>query len=225
MSTVASPKSNLICSWMKASVCKSTLAVASSISKILLFFKIARARQRSCFSPTDRFVPLSSSSKSRPTKCYSYLFKCFTKSHLEISLEKWSKTQTLVLFWTLIRPLSTTSALDWLFSLKFMLISPPGSFLRSLNQLVKRAPITNIRTEPFNSNHQNKTTKHEYENSNQKLQKSHRVVQQGQKRLYPVQLDRIWVCQEAPFCATQKIIPKTEINLFQYLGIFSSGRH
>lgn len=44
----------------------STLAVASSITKMRLFFSIARARQISCFCPTLRFDPLSLTHDCRP---------------------------------------------------------------------------------------------------------------------------------------------------------------
>lgn len=45
----------------------STLAVASSITKMRLFFSIARARQISCFCPTLRFDPLSLTHDCRPS--------------------------------------------------------------------------------------------------------------------------------------------------------------
>ena len=48
---------HLICSWMRASVLGSTLAVASSRTSILFLLRTALARQSSCLCPTDRFEP------------------------------------------------------------------------------------------------------------------------------------------------------------------------
>ena len=48
---------HLICSWMRASVLGSTLAVASSRTSILFLLRTALARQSSCLWPTDRFEP------------------------------------------------------------------------------------------------------------------------------------------------------------------------
>ena len=42
---------------MSASVLGSTLAVASSSTRILFLLRIALARHTSCLSPTDRFDP------------------------------------------------------------------------------------------------------------------------------------------------------------------------
>ena len=56
---------NLIVAWMRSSVSRSTAAVASSRTKILVFLRMARARQTSCLWPTERFEPPSSTSWSR----------------------------------------------------------------------------------------------------------------------------------------------------------------
>mmetsp|Transcript_13515 Transcript_13515/g.21086 ORF Transcript_13515/g.21086 Transcript_13515/m.21086 type:complete len:228 (-) Transcript_13515:652-1335(-) len=50
---------------MKASVSPSTEAVASSMTRIFGLFKRARARQRSCRSPTEKLLPPSSTMLSR----------------------------------------------------------------------------------------------------------------------------------------------------------------
>ena len=52
--------------WMSESVFGSTLAVASSSTRTLLFRRMARARQISCFSPTEKLDPLSRTSVSSP---------------------------------------------------------------------------------------------------------------------------------------------------------------
>ena len=62
----------------------STLAVASSITRILLFFRIALAKQISCFWPTLKFEPFSLTVESNPldmTSCTS-AFSCNWKSKI-----------------------------------------------------------------------------------------------------------------------------------------------
>ena len=54
---------------------RSTLAVASSIIINLEFFRIARAKQTSCFWPTLKFEPLFCISESNP--CFISLTVCF----------------------------------------------------------------------------------------------------------------------------------------------------
>jgi hypothetical protein len=46
--------------WITASVCASTDAVASSSTRMRLFFNSARPRQNSCRCPTLQFSPFSS---------------------------------------------------------------------------------------------------------------------------------------------------------------------
>ena len=56
---------DLIVAWMRSSVSRSTAAVASSRTKILVFLRMARARQTSCLWPTERFEPPSTTTWSR----------------------------------------------------------------------------------------------------------------------------------------------------------------
>ena len=59
MRTVQFLKLFLSYSWMKLSVSRSTLAVASSSTRILVSLMIALARQRSCFYPIENKLLLS----------------------------------------------------------------------------------------------------------------------------------------------------------------------
>jgi len=58
-------------SCMNWSVFKSTNAVASSMTRILLFFNIALARQINCFCPTDNAAEFEASSVSKPCEEFS----------------------------------------------------------------------------------------------------------------------------------------------------------
>ena len=55
-----------ILDWMKLSVCKSTFAVASSRTNILVLRSIALAKQISCFCPTENSEVLSVTVVKRP---------------------------------------------------------------------------------------------------------------------------------------------------------------
>lgn len=79
VSTVQCPKASWIVSWIKWSVSTSTDAVASSKSRILFLRSRARAKQMSCFSPTDRFSPSTSTGQS---SCFSSRLICHKSPHI-----------------------------------------------------------------------------------------------------------------------------------------------
>ena len=73
---VQSENFSLIFCYTKASVSKSTLAVASSRTTIFAFLKIARAKQRSYFCPTENTDYLKAISYWRPPfKFSTFSFK------------------------------------------------------------------------------------------------------------------------------------------------------
>lgn len=68
VSTVHLPVSSLIACWITLSVAVSIEAVASSRTKILLFWRSTRAKQTSCLCPTLQFSPSSATAGSRTPK-------------------------------------------------------------------------------------------------------------------------------------------------------------